>query len=139
MTAMLRRHLRTFTLWTGTLLCMLIALAFVASGQWQFMAQAGGACVYVAAGSIVILRDDPLLYPFVVDRHDSGLRGWNSRRSGPRWVEVPIYAVFLAVAVPTLLLWRFGRKSLKPGQRRCGYDPTGNVSGRCPERGKSAT
>ena len=37
---MFRRRLRTFTLWTGTLLCVLIAAAFVVSG-WRFVKRLG--------------------------------------------------------------------------------------------------
>ncbi len=50
-------------------------------------------------------------------------------------IFVPLYALFLAVAVPTLLVWRFGRKPVKPGHCRCGYNLTGNTSGVCPECG----
>ena len=44
--------------------------------------------------------------------------------------------VFASVAVPTLLVWRLGRKHVEPGHCRCGYDLTGNVSGKCPECGR---
>ncbi len=39
MAAMLRPRLRTFTLWTGTLLCVLIAAAFVVSAWWWVVIQ----------------------------------------------------------------------------------------------------
>ncbi len=46
---------------------------------------------------------------------------------------------FGAVAVPTLLVWWFGRKRPLPGHCPCGYDLTGNVSGTCPECGVATT
>ena len=45
---------------------------------------------------------------------------------------------FAAVAVATLLVWRFGPKPVEPGHCRCGYDLKGNVSGVCPECGARA-
>ena len=47
----------------------------------------------------------------------------------------PLYAPFLAVLLPTLLVWRFWPKPPKPGHCRCGYNLTGNTSGVCPECG----
>ncbi len=49
---------------------------------------------------------------------------------------LPLICPFAAIAVPTLLVWRFWPKPPKPGQCRCGYDLTANVSGVCPECGQ---
>ena len=84
-----RPRLRTFTLWTGTLLSLLIAAAFVVSARW-------------------------FLALFIV----------------------PLCVVFLSVAVPTLLAWRFWPKPVKPGHCRCGYNLTGLTEPRCPECGQ---
>ncbi len=46
--------------------------------------------------------------------------------------------VFASVAIPTLLVWRLGRKRVETGHCQCGYDLTGNVSGKCPECGRRA-
>ncbi len=40
------------------------------------------------------------------------------------------------IAFPTFVFWRRGRRR-KPGHCGCGYDLTGNVSGRCPECGET--
>ncbi len=132
---MLRHRLRKLTLWTGTLLSLLIAAAFVVSASWAIMLQLGPFGVYVMSGNVMVLLDDPLRYPLAADHHDWGLRGWNSWRSDPRWVEFPIYVLFAAAALPTLLAWRFWPKPIKPGHCRCGYDLRGNTSGVCPECG----
>ncbi len=51
------------------------------------------------------------------------------------WVRLPLWLPMLILAVPTgILFWRDRR--YPPGHcQRCGYDLTGNVSGRCPECG----
>ena len=135
MASMLR--LRTFILITGTLLCLLIAAAFVASGQWQYPAQAGKLCVYFWAGSVTILWDDPLIYVLAFDRHYSGLARWNTLDTDwELWVQFPLYAVLLAVAIPTLLVWRFVPKFPRGHSGRCGYNLTGLTEARCPECGE---
>jgi hypothetical protein len=133
-------RLRTFTLWTGTTLCVLIAAAFVASARWLIAFQVtrpSGRALYLAAGSVLIVTDDMLSAPVSIDSHSFRLARWNSWvawRGG--YAMFPLYAVFLAVAVPTLLVWRFWPKPVKPGHCRCGYDLTGNTSGVCPECGQ---
>ncbi len=48
----------------------------------------------------------------------------------------PIWALLLLVAAPTAGLWWLGRRRIPPGHcQKCGYNLTGNVSGRCPECG----
>ena len=56
--------------------------------------------------------------------------------TGTGVVDVPIWMPFLMFALPTAFLWHRDRRSFPPGAcQRCGYDLTGNVSGRCPECG----
>jgi len=51
-------------------------------------------------------------------------------------VGVPMLAVFALIAVPTAWLWWRDRRRIPPGHcQKCGYNLTGNVSGRCPECG----
>lgn len=54
-------------------------------------------------------------------------------RSGVRPATYSL--IFGAVAVPTALLWWRDRPFPSGHCRQCGYDLTGNVSGRCPECG----
>lgn len=51
------------------------------------------------------------------------------------WIRVPLWLLLLVVGVPTgILFWRDRRSP--PGHcLECGYNLTGNVSGRCPECG----
>ncbi len=75
-------------------------------------------------------RDDPYFGMVLVERANA-----------PYWpgsthlIELPLYILFLTVAIPTLLVWRFSPKPAKPGHCKCGYDFTGNTSGACPECG----
>jgi hypothetical protein len=53
-----------------------------------------------------------------------------------RVVRFPTWLLLLAIAVPTVCLWRRDRPYGKGRCRQCGYDLTGNVGGVCPECGK---
>ena len=67
-------------------------------------------------------------------------RIWDPRYPGhvvpwSRAVQLPLWIPFLAIGVPCGLLWWRERRRVRPGHCRCGYDLTGNVSGRCSECG----
>ena len=136
-----RRRLRTFTLWTGTLLCVLIAAAFVVSGWWFVALQVPtpyGPCLYLCDGSIAIVMGDVLHdWAFAERKAPWGSLFYKVWKWDQRHVELPLYGVFATVAIPTLLVWWSGRKPIKPGHCECGYDVTGNTSGKCPEFGEA--
>jgi len=48
---------------------------------------------------------------------------------------LPLWIPFLLVLVPTICLWRLDRRTPHGHCATCGYDLTGNESGRCPECG----
>jgi hypothetical protein len=135
-------RLRTFILITGTLLCVLIAAAFVVSGWWVLVLQIPtqyGPAVAVSGGLGGVILDDMWSAVILAERTGTGLtphwRWWNAWEVNWRYIHLPLYAVFAAVAVPTLLVWRFWPKPVRPGNCRCGYDLRGNESGVCPECG----
>ncbi len=69
----------------------------------------------------------PLAYSFFVDPHSAG---------GLRVVIFPLWMPLLVLAVPTAVLWWRDRRRIQPGHcPKCGYNLTGNLSGRCPECG----
>jgi len=54
---------------------------------------------------------------------------------GNKFLLIPLYVPLFVLALPTAFLWGRDRRP-EPGHRqKCGYDLTGNVSGRCPECG----
>jgi hypothetical protein len=55
-------------------------------------------------------------------------------------VMTPLWLPFLFLLIPTVLLWRRGRRKPRPGFcQACGYDLTGNTTGICPECGQEVT
>ncbi len=53
-----------------------------------------------------------------------------------RALEVPLWLVCGLLGCLVVPLWWRDRRRIPPGHcPRCGYDLTGNVSGRCPECG----
>ena len=53
-----------------------------------------------------------------------------------RWSAlIPLWMIFLPTAVLTMFLWRWSRYRHPGHCRKCGYDLTGHVSGKCPECG----
>jgi hypothetical protein len=55
-----------------------------------------------------------------------------------RKLHLPLCLSFVSTLIPTGLLWYFARRRSPGHCRRCGYDLTGNESGRCPECGAEA-
>ena len=54
------------------------------------------------------------------------------------YCSIPGWMILLVSAAPTGWLWWKDRRHTPPGHcQKCGYDLTGNVSGRCPECGEA--
>ena len=90
-----RRRLRTFTLWTGALLSLLIAAAFVVSAWWEIALPgptSRGPSLILMAGSAMIVHDDMAVTLVSADTHSFGLSRWNCwvpevHRRLPRAIE----------------------------------------------------
>ncbi len=133
------RRLRTLILITGMTLSVLIAAAFVVSA-WRYVVlqvpTSYGPWVSLLGGSLTVILNNQMADLANIVPIKPNLVLWNKWYAGARIVVLPLYALFLAVAIPTLLVWRFGHKRVKPGHCACGYDLRGNVSGVCPECGR---
>ena len=122
-------------------MCVLIAVAFVASGWWWVVFQVPtpyGPSVSLHAGSALFVADELRSIPVLVEPSTLGLSLWNDWGWGGEfwvYVKLPLYAIFVTVAIPTLLVWRFMPKFPRGHCRRCGYNLTGLTEARCPECG----
>jgi hypothetical protein len=132
-------------------MCVLIAAAFVVSLWWSLgykrNSEPPGYTFVIAAGRTVFetgfaVRGVP--DHWYVIRHDGIGKQW-------LWPDelyyfddrvtsfvLPLWVPFLALLLPTLLLWFLDRRRPPPGHCRCGYNLTGLTSGRCPECGTPA-
>ena len=138
---MRRRRWRTAVLWGGCTVSVLIALLFVVSARWQIVIPVKTTfevpTIYVGAGAVSLVNGAVYSASARIMAHDHNLSHWNSWSGRPHlvYVEFPLYAPFLAVAIPTLLVWRFVPKFPRGHCRRCGYNLTGLTEARCPECG----
>ena len=129
-------RLRRLILITGTFVSVLLLVAFVASGWWYFeVGIRGVAYIGIGSGAVDVWAPSDVRWFASCIRHERGLRGAMFAATQVNGFTVPIVFIFAAVAIPTMLVWRFGRKRVKLGLCQCGYDLTGNVSGVCPECG----
>lgn len=136
------RRTRRWMLAGGTSLMFLIASTFLLSAWWYIVLQVPtplGPCIYLENGATMVslhrrLDEGEWIH---LERSTEGLSLWNAWTGGwrSRVVEVPLYAVFLGVAIPTFVVWK--RRPVRAPSlcHCCGYNLTGNVSGRCPECG----
>lgn len=148
-----RRRPQRFLKWVGLLSCVLLVAAFAVSGRWHigYMVQRGPFVAQVALDEgflrIYWWSDVPLgqvptgwdVYDLQTWRFDSRLLPFLSDQIGSASLDnvgVPLYLLFLGLVGGTVLCWRADRPTPAVGIcPRCGYDLTGNVSGRCPECG----
>jgi hypothetical protein len=56
-------------------------------------------------------------------------------RVSPGFVVIPLWTLFVPLAIPTAILWRLDRRPPLGHCHKCAYDLTGNVTGVCPECG----
>ena len=70
-------------------------------------------------------------------------RGWRPTLERGTWgggVYSRLWMPTMLFAIPTAVLWIIDRRRIPPGHcRTCGYNLTGNLSGRCPECGSAAS
>jgi hypothetical protein len=142
--------LRGLLKWTGTLACLLILLAAAACLRWQVIQVGDGRTFDIAAAGgrmsvgwgpwgVYGISVGPRLNTWkeIVaewDRHALwGISAAHVARGG--WLTFPLWMPFVLTGVPTGWLWWRDRRRVPAGHCACGYDLTGNVSGRCPECG----
>ena len=140
-----RSRTRRIAKWTGVVVSMLTSIAWgmslyrlVTYGSGALMVMVGWSELRFAWFSIASLPQP----------------GWNVQIISPRivhWmphylttpafsvISIPLWLPFLAIAIPTAWLWRRDRRHLPGHCPKCGYDLTGNVTGKCSECGVKVT
>jgi hypothetical protein len=142
--------------WVGTVTCVVILALAAVSNRWHIMLVGKDWCQQIGIwrGRVDFVWDCPPRGP------KWGPAGLKIRRIGnpaAKWlwtpwfrtdervpatrlfgkqVSLPLWLPVAAIAASTAYLWRADRRRPPPGHcQHCGYDLTGNVSGRCPECG----
>ncbi len=139
----LRSRTRRALKWIATGLCVIIVVIWLVSTHWtiSYTATARGYGVSLGSLELVDITHPEVVRGWLVFRHPKqGLIHW-PRTVHASWgtsTMVPLWLFFVPVALPTATLWWLDRRRYPPGHcQKCGYDLTGNVSGRCPECGSS--
>ncbi len=158
-----RSRARRIAKWTGVVVCVVIVVTFVASHWWS-IEWVGGRCrVFVGGGGVYFVYGEVAGQDIVLNigqpgwftgafgiteggdvrrvygvPHYWGFQYWASPENGvDAYLTIPLWLPFLLTTVPTFILWRRDRRPPPGHCQRCGYNLTGNVSGRCPECGEA--
>src|SRR5262245_14553949 len=134
----MRMHsrIRCVAKWIGLVCCVSIAGIFAASNRlgWVWWPDGRRWIAYFNPGHFELMSDDFLdhISPIAPDWPPivppaPAVPSW-------RW-SVRLWLPLVLSAVCTAWLWLGDRDRPVPGHCCCGYDLTGNVSGRCPECG----
>lgn len=162
-----RQRLRRMLKWTCPALLVLLAGLWLISSRWFVMygdsgndlADSRAWAIGLRQGTAHIAVVDRRAERAYNDTHVDGSHHWmphgfhfwrvrtpqpmawspEFQRDYCSWgLLVPLWIPFLACALPTAWLFWRDRRRYGPGHcRRCGYDLTGNTSGRCPECGET--
>ncbi len=140
------RNRRRIAKWAGLVVCVLIVVTWVVSQRWVCWYDGDGWALACGSGAIGVgtgVAYNPAGWQVL----DSGWDDFRWRYQLPRFTRIsggtvagteysiPLWMPLLAVAIPTAILWRRDRRKPPGHCRKCGYNLTGNVSGRCPECG----
>ncbi len=161
-----RQRLHGTCKWGGVTLCVLILALWVASGWYVFNISRyrvtgvnpgtwdNKTSLDIVGGRLELASEFPPSWPSQLHHWDGGIAGpWHPP---PGWVwsfdyhviagytafqfGIPLWVPFLILAVPSAwLFWSDHRRRKRAGHcEKCGYDLTGNTSGKCPECGGPA-
>ncbi len=138
--------------WTGLLFCLLIVAVWGITLFWvvSYWWNGGGIGVGECGAFFFWSPGRPAEHWRVSSTLDHFRHILPSIRHAPSRVNkpplmttrycVPLWIILLVIGIPTAWLWYRDRRRYPPGHcQRCGYDLTGNVSGRCPECGEGIT
>ena len=85
------------------------------------------------------LWSGPTMIPFFEPTY-GGSYGWIRPKGNAATYHTSFWTLILVAAIPTAWLWHRDRQRIRPGHcAHCGYDLTGNLSGKCSECGAPAS
>jgi hypothetical protein len=126
----MRRRSRTRRMlkWAATVVTVLLLVAWLFAIRLSVDVTQGYSIRLTGQGEIQVLLWGTLRSEPEPDSHPHQ----------PDCYTFPLWLPFVLLAIPTAVLWFVDRRRrTRPGYcQRCGYDLTGNVSGRCPECGE---
>ena len=119
----------------GLVLSCIFLAGFIAS--WNGHCGYNGRTIYIGCAwcSLVVGFASPTLAPGAVCSSEPAIPPvlWPIRVPSAIWI--PLWMPFLALGVPSFIVWRRTRRPRAGHCVNCGYDLTGNTSGVCPECG----
>lgn len=150
MKAKWRQRLRGITKWSGVTLCVvLFALWF--ESRWLYLLFTVGCpndwltlCWYSGVAQVIgpgFYTTHPQFMTLEFGPNDEWMWWfWDFNKRRPWGISVPGWLPFLLFALPTgFLFWSDHRRRMRAGCcEKCGYNLTGNTSGKCPECGSPA-
>ena len=138
-----RSRVRRIAKWTGLVVCVVIVAAWVVSLSRLIAYSFGFVAVGLVFGGLSIQPMNSGFVGFFQGRYSANyvlLIPQRQELTAPvpyPGVSIPLWIPFLLIAIPTVIAWRRGRPPPHGHCKNCGYDLTGNVSGRCPECGEA--
>ncbi len=131
-----------------TIIALMLSAVFVVvaimSFKWSIYAASGHFGILIGRGGVGCLytyrsRSSVVLNMKTIDR-TFWLPKYHSTKNASfdsTFVFIPIWCLTPFVFIPTFLLWRKDRRTPEGHCVNCGYNLTGNVSGKCSECGKA--
>ncbi len=142
---MMTRHhrLRSVLKWSSALIAVVIVGIWVASVWFVAVTYTGSSFMLGFAHGFCWFKQDAFLPRWVVQWAAADHKAAYGmflpevqRQNGILTVGVPLWIPFVCVAALTAIFFVKDRRRIPPGHcPACGYNLTGNVSGRCPECG----
>lgn len=147
MNARKRFRIRRILKWTAVGVCSGLLVMWPISLKWPLGLQVNNFLIGWYNGGVSLDCFAKVVFPSRIGTLDLRFAGPLNTDYGFHWarvnlnsthsfIEVPFWLFVVAAAAPTAFAFLSGRRRIPAGYcRNCGYNLTGNVSGRCPECG----
>jgi hypothetical protein len=124
--------------------CVLVLVVWSVSARWWICYDTATWSAVLGNGvfALGISHVGPAPGPprwIVTDASSLGLRWPEWYKTSHTQIVLPFWLVLLGLGVPTMAAWLPRSRRSRGLCHKCGYDLTGNVSGRCPECGVGRT